>query len=165
MTMKICIDVHYEEGVARVAALGFREWTDAHAAEQHILTMPVPGDYVPGEFYRRELPCLLAILPRFTADCETVVLDGYVWLGERPGLGAHLYEVLGNTVPVIGVAKTPYRADDFSVAIRRGRSERVLYITAAGLEASDAAERVRQMHGDYRIPTLLKSVDRLSRGG
>jgi len=163
--MKICIDVHYEEGVARVAALGFLEWTDALAAEQHVLTMPVPGDYVPGEFYRRELPCLLAILPQFTAACDAVVLDGYVWLGDRPGLGAHLYEALGGSMPVIGVAKTPYRADDFSVAIYRGRSERALYVTAAGVEASFAAERVKAMHGDFRIPTLLKNVDRLSRGG
>lgn len=42
--------------------------------------------YQPGEFYRRELPCLLAVLACGPV-AEVIVVDGYVWLGpERAGL-------------------------------------------------------------------------------
>jgi deoxyribonuclease V len=48
--------------------------------------------------------------------------------------------------------------------VLRGGSARPLYVTAAGLSADEAARRVRDMHGPYRIPTLLKRVDQLCRG-
>ncbi|PKN30756.1 MAG: endonuclease V, partial [Deltaproteobacteria bacterium HGW-Deltaproteobacteria-21] len=45
----------------------------------------------------------------------------------------------------------------------RGRSKSPLYVTAAGMDPSEAAGHIRSMHGGHRIPTLLKQVDRLSR--
>jgi deoxyribonuclease V len=47
--------------------------------------------------------------------------------------------------------------------IVRGKSKQPLYISAVGLSISQAAEHVHSMHGPYRIPTLLKRVDLLSR--
>jgi len=123
--------------------------------------------YVPGSFYQRELPCLLAALERAALEPECVVVDGYVWLApERPGLGAKLFEALGSRVPVVGVAKTAFAgAESIALPVLRGESQKPLLVTAAGMEPDLAAERVRSMHGRHRIPTLLKRVDRLCREG
>jgi deoxyribonuclease V len=49
------------------------------------------------------------------------------------------------------------------VEVRRGDSQKPLYVTAAGVSAEDAASRISEMHGPFRIPTLLKQVDTLAR--
>ncbi len=94
-----------------------------------------------------------------------VVIDGYVWLSEdrRPGLGARLFEALGGSVVVVGVAKTGFAGSAFAEPVLRGDSAKPLYVTAAGVEASVAAGWIRGMHGEYRVPTLLRRVDRLCR--
>jgi deoxyribonuclease V len=79
------------------------------------------------------------------------------------GLGAHLYEALGKKVPVIGVAKTPFKGAPH-LEIFRGSSKSALYITAIGIEAVIAAEHVKKMHGPFRIPTVLRKADHLARG-
>jgi deoxyribonuclease V len=96
-----------------------------------------------------------------------VIIDGYVWLDaeSRCGLGGHLYEALQQRIPIIGVAKTAYRGAAFAISVLRGESHSPLYVTAAGLSADLAAAGVRNMHGPYRLPTLLKRVDQLARQG
>ena len=63
---------------------------------------------------------------------------------------------------MIGAAKTVFHATA-TVEVRRGRSERPLYVTATGMEPEVAAQHIRRMHGRYRMPTLLREVDQLSR--
>ena len=95
---------------------------------------------------------------------DAYIIDGYVWLGpEKPGLGAHLFERLGSGVPVVGAAKTPFRGDTLSVPVLRGQSQRPLHVTAAGMDTADAAALVSGMHGEHRVPTLLRLADRLAR--
>ncbi len=53
----------------------------------------------------------------------------------------------------------------YDVQITRGQSSRPLYVTAAGIEIEAAAERVKAMHGSYRIPTMLRRVHLLAEGG
>jgi deoxyribonuclease V len=163
--MNACLDVGYR-GVAAVAAcVLFERWDDDRPAGEARARIAQVEAYEPGAFYRRELPCLLAVLERVRAPPRAIVIDGYVWLARgRPGLGAHLHEALGRRTPVVGVAKTAFRGNTEAVTILRGRSARPLYVTAAGIPADEAAERVRAMHGNGRIPTLLGYVDRLSRG-
>ena len=148
----------------RVAA---RRAARGHARGRPTMPRSLPrstfAEYAPGQFYLRELPCLLAVIDRLDALPRTIVVDGYVFLGpERPGLGAHLYDALAGNVPVVGVAKRPFR-DAFAVPVRRGESARPLYVTAIGLAVGEAAAHVRAMHGEHRIPTLLRRVDALSR--
>jgi deoxyribonuclease V len=120
--------------------------------------------YQPGQFYRRELPCLLSVLATVAEPLEAIVVDGYVWLSDdRPGLGAHLYEALGHREAVIGVAKTRFAGAEAEPVIRGG-SRRPLYVSAAGLERAAAARHIERMHGTYRLPTLLRRVDQLCRG-
>ena len=94
-----------------------------------------------------------------------MIIDGYVLLGaQRPGLGAHLHEALGRQVAIIGVAKTKFvRAGPVELVLR-GRSRSPLFVTAVGMDVAAAASHIRTMHGPYRIPTLLKRADQLSRG-
>ncbi|MCA9618291.1 MAG: endonuclease V [Myxococcales bacterium] len=161
----IAVDVAYEEGVAFVAAVVFDDWRDAEARVERVLAIPEPAPYVPGEFYRRELPCILRILDELAISPRAVVVDGFVWLddGEAPGLGAHLWRALDERVAVVGVAKSPFRTTPPSAALRRGHSDKLLYVTAAGIDLEDAKQHIRQMHGEHRLPTLLRRVDQLAR--
>lgn len=163
--MLACVDVDYRAAEAVAACLLFRDWPDATPADEWVVHLPPAAPYQPGQFYRRELPPLLAALGRVTAPLDGVVIDSYVWLDEhgRQGLGAHLHAALGGAVPVIGVAKTAFAGSTFAVPVLRGGSQAPLHITAAGMSAQAAADAVRGMHGPYRLPTLLKRVDRLCR--
>jgi deoxyribonuclease V len=160
-----CTDVDYREGGAVAACLLFNQWGDARAAKELRAEIDEVASYKPGEFFRRELPCILRVLEGAPAPLEAIVIDGYVWLdgASRPGLGAHLYAALGEKTSVIGVAKTQFRGAGAFVTVLRGDSKRPLFVTAAGIPVNTAAALVRAMHGDHRIPTLLRAVDRLCR--
>ncbi len=123
-------------------------------------------EYVPGEFYKRELPCIQAVLAQLPSTPDTLVIDGYVWLDDqgKKGLGARLYDALDAQIPVIGVAKTSFATATSAIELHRGGSSRPLYVTAIGLEVNDAVSAVARMHGAHRIPTMLNLVDRLSKG-
>jgi deoxyribonuclease V len=162
--MIACVDVDYRDDEAQAACVLLRDWTDAVGAGVHVERFAGVAPYQPGHFYRRELPCLLAVLAKVREPLDAVIVDGYVWLRDRtPGLGAHLYEALGRAVAVVGVAKTRF-ASAAAEAVVRGSSRRPLFVTAAGMDLADAADRVRRMHGPFRIPTLLRRVDQLCRG-
>ncbi|HYI01581.1 endonuclease V [Hyalangium sp.] len=159
------VDVDYRLDATLAACVIFRDWIDAAETAHFVDRGPPAEPYVPGEFYRRELPGLLRVLARVPDPLTTVVIDGYVWLAgeERPGLGAHLYEALGRKIPVIGVAKTTFQSSRLSIPVLRGGSQRPLLVTAVGVEVQDAALCILRMHGPSRLPTLLKRVDRLCR--
>jgi deoxyribonuclease V len=163
--MLVAFDVHYhDDRRASSAAVLFRAYTDAGAESEYVVTTQVASRYVPGQFYKRELPCILALLHRLHETPDAMIVDGYVMLGDRPGLGYHLFEVFHGSIPVIGVAKSPYRHAG-AIEVVRGRSRQPLYVTAGGIDSREAAERIRGMHGPYRIPTLLKRADFLARKG
>lgn len=119
--------------------------------------------YRPGQFYRRELPPLRAVIPAAN-ESALIVVDGYVDLDPdgRPGLGANVHAEF--SVPVIGVAKTAFATATHAARVLRGLSSRPLYVTAAGMTIADAAVLVTEMAGRFRLPDALKRVDRLARG-
>ena len=49
------------------------------------------------------------------------------------------------------------------VRVHPETGRKALFVTAVGVDANEAADLVREMHGDHRIPTLLKRVDALCR--
>jgi deoxyribonuclease V len=156
-------DTHYlEDGRASAAAVVFKAWGDGRPSAEYHCMLAGSAAYVPGAFYRRELPGILALVDRIASPLATLVVDGYVTLGTRPGLGRHLFEALGGRIAVIGVAKSEFTGSTAALVLR-GLSRRPLYVTAAGLTADTAAARIRAMHGSHRIPTLLRRVDRLAR--
>jgi len=164
ISMIACVDVDYQDTRAVAAGIAFRDWVDNSAIAERVVSLSNIEPYKSGQFFIRELPCILAVL-RILPPVQVALIDGYVWLEEnRPGLGAHLYHSLDGRVPVIGVAKSRYLGAVNVQALARGKSKRPLYISAVGLSVSQAAKHVYSMRGPYRIPTLLKRVDLLSRG-
>jgi deoxyribonuclease V len=165
--MIYAFDVYYNGNIAQAVAIGFENWTDTvPQVSQKELIINIE-EYVPGEFYKRELPCILRVINKInTATISLIIVDGYVELDERgtPGLGAHLYLALNSKFPVIGVAKKRYAEIHNNVReVLRGESKQPLYVTAIGVDVDEAAENIRSMHGEHRIPTLLKQLDTLSR--
>ncbi len=162
-----CVDVDYHDDAGRCACLTFDAYTDEQPLGRYVIEVAAVADYQPGQFYLRELPAILAILGELPIRPRAIIVDGYVWLGpgtSRPGLGAHLYRALAGEVPVIGVAKSRFSGAP-AESLLRGSSKRPLFVTSAGIPQKQAAAAIRGMHGTYRLPTLLKQVDRLCRDG
>ena len=163
--MILALDVHYTEDNATTACIIFNGWDDRRPSDQFTVRIADIAPYQPGEFYKRELPCLLKAIEHVDAQASTIVIDGYVWLddNQRKGLGAHLFQALKETVPIIGVAKNPFGDASAGIAIYRGQSNNPLWVTAVGMELDTAAQHIQSMHGPHRIPTLLKRADQLCR--
>ena len=160
------VDVHYENTGARAACVVAQAWDDVEGCEERVADIAEVMPYRSGAFFERELPCLVRVLSLVRARPNAVVVDGYTDLDEHgaPGLGAHLHDQLGRSIPVIGVAKTAYRGGGFAKKLLRGASRSPLFVTARGMPIEDAARLVERMHGGNRIPTLLVRVDQLARG-
>lgn len=160
------VDVHYTGEQARAACLTVASWADAAPRHEWTIEVSQVAEYHPGRFFERELPGVLGVLKRAPSEPSIVVIDGYVVLDAegRPGLGAHLFERLGGRVAVVGIAKRSFAGSDFAVPVMRGTSQNPLFVTALGISVTEAAARVRQMHGPNRIPTICARVDHLSRG-
>ena len=160
----VAVDVHYlDGGDARAALVAARDRRFSLIARTRTAMLTATAPYQPGEFYRRELPPLRAVIPA-AGELSLIVVDGYVDLDPagRPGLGAHVHAEFG--VPVIGVAKTAFATAAHAAPVLRGQSSRPLYVTAAGMTTAEAAGLVAQMAGRFRMPDALKRVDRLARG-
>jgi deoxyribonuclease V len=160
----VAVDVHYlDDDGARAAMAAYRDRRFSQVAATQTEMVSAVDPYRPGEFYRRELPPLRAVIPAGD-ELALIVVDGYVDLDPdgRPGLGAHVHAEFG--VPVIGVAKTAFGTATHAARVLRGLSTRPLYVTAAGMTIADAAVLVTEMAGRFRLPDALKRVDQLARG-
>jgi deoxyribonuclease V len=84
------------------------------------------------------------------AGLGLLVVDGYVDLDPsgRPALGAHVHAEFG--IPVIGVAKSAFRAATHAVPVPWRNSAGPVFVTAAGMPRADAAELVRAH--DWPLP-------------
>jgi deoxyribonuclease V len=165
--MIFAVDVYYQDQKAVVAGVLFHFWDAPQPAEEVVIEMKIDhvGEYEPGQFYKRELPCVLAILETLETLPEIIVIDGYVHLGieQKPGLGKRLYDALEGKAIVIGVAKTRFQDTPDTAEVYRGGSKRPLYVTAIGIGESEAKRFIMDMQGENRIPVLLKRVDRLTK--
>ena len=162
------VDVAYRGTGARAACVLTESWEAESPSSTYVCDIEAVEPYESGNFYRRELPCLVSVLRLLPSLPETVVVDGYVWLpsGGRPGLGARLYEALGQGTPVVGIAKTAFAGVESCagvVRVLRGTSRNPLFVTAVGIEPEVAAQCVRRMAGKHRIPDIVRIADRLSR--
>lgn len=157
------VDVHYPlSGGARAAAVLAADAAFARVVAERVTTVSDVLGYRPGEFYLRELPPLRTLLASMDLP-GLVVVDGYADLDPdgTPGLGAYVHAEFG--MPVIGVAKSPFRTATHAVPVLRGASSRPLLVTAAGLPRAEAADLVRNMAGRFRLPDALRRADALAR--
>lgn len=165
--MFIAIDVQYNGDEASIAGVIFESWDSQNPLRVAVSQHKIFGEYEPGYFYKRELPCIMSLLDSIPETFKTIVIDGYVTLGQdnRPGLGAHLFDSIGNATPVIGVGKTKFHGISSECEILRGTSVKPLYITSIGKDLIEAKINIKNMHGNYRIPTMLKLADYYARNG
>lgn len=163
----LAFDTYYFDGKAKTVCLEFSDWSESKNFKVHTEIIDNVEEYVPGEFYRRELPCILSLLQKMDLDnIEAIIVDGFVYLDDdkKYGLGGYLYEKLDKKIPIIGVAKTNFASiEKDKKSMLRGDSQKPLYITAIGIELEDAFKKVESMAGEFRIPTLLKELDRLTK--
>lgn len=165
--MILAIDVDYQEehNSAQIAGVLFTSWQSFVPVQIYHKQISPIAPYEAGAFYKRELPCILALLADVQQVLSCIVVDGYVFLGEdaHAGLGQHLWHALDMKIPVIGVAKNYFRGTPIYCEILRGNSHKPLYVTAVGVNLEFAKQAVQSMAGEHRIPTLLKLVDQHSR--
>lgn len=165
--MILAFDTYYFDNKAKTVALTFKNWEDS--IEQNIFSEVLENieEYTSGEFYKRELPCILSLIKKINPEeIELIVIDGFVFLSDdnKKGLGAYLYESLNQKVPIIGVAKTDYISlNSNKRLLLRGESKNPLYITAIGIDLDKATSNIQLMHGEFRIPTLLKRLDMITK--
>lgn len=163
--MLLAVDVQYRDDCGFAAGVLFHDWLSDRPARTISARVDGIGEYVPGEFYKRELPCILRLLVLVEEDLDCIVIDGFVYLDDdgRPGLGKHLFDALEGRHPIIGVAKTSFAGIGKQYEVLRGDSKRPLYVTTAGCDLEEAKRNIAAMHGKHRIPTLLKLVDQRCR--
>ncbi len=163
--MIAALDVQYDDTTrtARGGCVVFDDFSSAVATSTYSVLVDNIEPYVPGQFYKREMPVLMALLAVLPVVPSVVIIDGYVSLGpDRPGLGAHLFAALGPGVSFIGVAKTEF-VGAAALTIQR-HNTKSLYVNSCGMDPGWAAYSIRDMAGPFRIPTLLKQADRIARG-
>lgn len=163
--MILAVDVDYRDGGASIAGIAFENWQDVREISVFRSILDDIEDYIPGQFYRRELPCILKLIEEHQIATDSIVIDGFVYLDgkSRPGLGKHLYDALQGRISVLGVAKRPFKGIARECELYRESSKKPLYITSIGMSLSDAKHHIKSMHGKYRIPDLLKKADQLSK--
>jgi deoxyribonuclease V len=164
--MLLAIDVYYKENEAKVVAVLFNPEDET---PQSIVIDQITGieDYVSGEFYKRELPCIQSILQKINLnDIEAVIIDGHIYVDDDGtfGLGGYTWESLDKKIPVIGVAKNSFFKNKNTVKeVFRGESKKPLYVSSIGIDLDIATNLIKKMKGDYRIPTVLKELDRITK--
>lgn len=215
--MVIALDSYYKDDICNTSLVLFANEKSSVPIYTDTIYTKVESEYIPGQFYKRELPGIEKILDKFIEEHEDwwqeidfIMVDSFVYLAteweegeehedyvkikEWAGLGRHVGQytlthkvknkyIIGKSfdkvIPVIGVAKSNFGICDkqeITGWVYRGKSKNPLYVqTCWGLgprwdflseddfTLEYAIEFVKNMHGENRIPTMLKEVDRLSR--
>jgi deoxyribonuclease V len=161
--MILAVDVHYKENYAKSVLVLFDRWESSVPVEIIEVNINEVSEYIPGEFYKRELPCIVDALKKVNLTAvEFIIVDGYVYVDNdfKYGLGGYLYEVLDKKNPIIGVAKTKFQSNQETVIeVFRGESKNPLFVSAIGIDKEEAAKKVEGMYGEFRLPYLLKLMD------
>ncbi|OBW43045.1 Endonuclease V [Chryseobacterium sp. MOF25P] len=165
--MIYAFDTFYYEDFAKTVCIAFEDWNSETESFIYSENTEISADYESGAFYKRELPCILSLLKKIDLkEGDLIIVDGYVTLDNsgKIGLGGYLYESLNKKYPVIGIAKNGFASEDnLRKTIFRGESKTPLFLTAVGIDTDDTKIKVENMYGAYRIPTLLKKLDQLTR--
>lgn len=164
--MILAIDVHYKETYAKAVGVLFN-WEDETPNEIVTAIINEVAEYESGQFYKRELPCIMQLLQKIDLSfIEVIIIDGHIYVNNDKtyGLGGYLYQALEEKIPIIGVAKKSFiNTNEVSIPILRGKSKVTLYISAIGYKIEKALQNIEDMNGYYRIPTILKYLDTITK--
>ena len=167
----LILDVHYKESqetdaiTATVAGIRFEGIKQSHILSEYTIEVNEVAPYESGQFYKREMPCLLALINQIDEPFDVIIIDGYVFLDgvSKAGLGKYLYDNLDNKKPIIGIAKNHFYDITEDHAVWKGISKQPLYVTSIGIEVENAKKIVSKMDGNHRIPKMVAYVDKLGR--
>jgi deoxyribonuclease V len=164
--MVLALDVHYKGHIAKAVGVLF-EWEDIMPKEIIIEYVEKIEEYIPGEFYKRELPCLLKIIKKINLKAiEAIIIDGYVYIDNnfKYGLGGILWENLEQQIPIVGIAKTSFFSNKDTVKeLFRGCSKKPLFISSIDYNVEKITEKIMNMSGNYRMPNILIELDRITK--
>lgn len=165
--MIYAFDTYYYGDFAKTICIAFKNWDSENEEAIYSENTSITSEYESGAFYKRELPCILSLLKKIDLkESDIIIVDGYVTLNNdgKIGLGGYLYNALDNKIPVVGIAKNGFAAeDDKRREVFRGESKTPLFVTSQGIDVDEIKIALKNMSGAYRIPTLLKKLDQLTR--
>lgn len=170
--MILAIDVKYYDDHYKTCGVLFENFNSKEPTK--ILSLKVnkrPNDYIPGEFYKRERPCIVEFMKYYNLNPEYIIVDGFVNLYDNEdkhhyGLGSWVYSQLTNlgweTIKLIGVAKSNFcKTNEHAENVYRGKSKNPLYVQWTGWSTGkdEVHNYIKNMYGSYRIPEMLKIMD------
>ena len=173
---KLAIDsYYYSETDCYTVGFVFSHWNSKRP--DYILESTVTefSPYIPGEFYKRELPGILSIVQKVNLrEFDTIILDGFTNLIDNsgdfiPGLGERLESeiTIHNNLSIIGVAKTLFgKSDLYSYPLYRGSAKNPLWISitsGSSIDLNTAYNRINSMYGDNKLPDILKQLDKYTK--
>ncbi|MCW1968987.1 MAG: endonuclease V [Anaerolineae bacterium] len=158
--MYFSCDVQYEQKIGYAAGICFQRLQSQSVDFVVTAILQPVAEYKPGEFYQRELPCLIELIKKLETLPKIIFIDGYVWLqNDQLALGGRLYEYLDRKVIVIGIAKSFLRIAGENISMYYKSSHRPIYISAAGLSLDDAMQCVKEMPYQGHLPLMMKYAD------
>ena len=138
--MILAVDVDYKQNnEAIIAGILFENWESKEITKEVIVKIDKVEEYISGEFYKRELPCIMTLLDKLSKLPDSIIVDGYVYLNNnKKGLGGYLYEALNEKKPIIGVTKNSFKNISTDTYLYRSESKKPLFITSSGIEQQEA---------------------------
>ena len=99
---KLAVDTYYSSGKAYTVGVVFSSWSQKYPDQIISTESEIEEDYIPGEFYKRELPCIMNLISGAInlQYFDTIIVDGFVMLpGDKKGLGAKLWDLVKDKFP------------------------------------------------------------------
>ena len=102
--MIILLDSYYREDICNTSLVVMEDSRSSNVVFTDTVYTRVTEDYIPGQFYKRELPGIINILEKLKREHPdiwelsiVVVVDGFNTLRNKneewPGLGGHLKDI------------------------------------------------------------------------
>jgi deoxyribonuclease V len=169
--MILILDGDYKDNSCFMVGTLIKDFSDSEILGFVCAEVDKVGEYESGEFYKRELKGICAVLSNLniypgtlSSSIDCIVIDGYATFGDENhlALGEHIYKKYN--MPIIGIAKNKNILCKLeNTEVYRGISKNPLYVTSFGCSNEIAKKCVREMAGEHRIPDIIKLTDSLAR--
>ncbi len=165
VSYQVAFDVHYYDSFAIVGFVLFENELSSDPYKIGQIRYDSVEPYISGQFYKRELPCLLKAIEEIKEQINLIYIDANVWLGyDRKGLGKYLFDSINHRIPIIGVSKSCFNKETELIRpVLRQSSKNPLYVSSIGIELDDACQKVKIMNGEFRLPKMIKLADSVCR--
>lgn len=177
MKHSLCLDTFYNETTGKAFTVGMVfDLSSPDPLEVITSESNTESAYIPGEFYKRELPPILNLLESYgweklVETVDLIIVDGFYDLWDnKPGLGHRLHDWLiqekGIDLEIMGVAKSkPKDGETFATKVIRGQHHTTNPLWTNGSNPSrDYGKLLYDLPGEYRLPDILTKLDRKTKG-